>query len=112
MLSERENFSCQQKNTWLIYLKVHFLRVKIQNRIQDHQQPINSINRFLFDSFQQNSTQLPPPFACVGEKNEFRLAEGLNCMAMYAMGVESCAEVLAYLNRALDICNHNGVVNG
>jgi len=33
-------------------------------------------------------------------------------MAMYAMGVESSAEVLAYLNRALDICAHNGAVNG
>jgi len=33
-------------------------------------------------------------------------------MAMYAMGVESSAEVLTYLNRALDICAHNGAVNG
>ena len=40
------------------------------------------------------------------------MAEGLNCMAMYAMGVESSAEVLTYLNRALDICAHNGAVNG
>jgi len=33
-------------------------------------------------------------------------------MAMYAMGAESSAEVLSYLNRALDICSHNGIENG
>jgi len=33
-------------------------------------------------------------------------------MAMYAMGVESSAEVLVYLNRALEICTHNGAMNG
>jgi len=67
-------------------------------------------------SIRSNQIQLNRPplacFACIGEKNEFRLAEGLNCMAMYAMGVESCSEVLVYLNRALDICNYNRAVNG
>ena len=86
--------------------------------------PNNRSISFLIDSISlsihSNKIQLNRPpaplrvlcFLCIGEKNEFRLAEGLNCMAMYAMGVESCAEVLVYLNRALDICNYNRAVNG
>jgi len=48
----------------------------------------------------------------VVEKNERRLAEGLTGMGMYAIGVESSAEVLVYINRALEICSNIGLENG